>query len=80
MTDGKEYHIPLDETSVAAEPNTGLRPLTREEAMSRFMAAKARKKAIIAEMEIEMKAEYEKKTGLKANYFSAMWKIWILNP
>lgn len=44
----------------------------REEAMARFMAAKARKKEIIAELEVEMKADYEKRTGLKAKYFSAL--------
>lgn len=45
---------------------------TREEAMARFMAAKAKKKARIAELEVKMKDEYEKETGLKANYFFAL--------
>lgn len=45
---------------------------TREEAMARFMAAKAKKKARIAELEVKMKDEYERETGLKANYFFAL--------
>lgn len=46
--------------------------MTREEAMRRFMLAKQRKAEILAKLEKEMKEEYEKTTGLKANYFFAM--------
>lgn len=46
--------------------------ITKEEAMAKFMMAKERKKLRIAELEKQMKAEYEERTGLKANYFFAM--------
>ncbi|MGI6231630.1 MAG: hypothetical protein ACOYJF_02120 [Prevotella sp.] len=41
----------------------------REEALARVNAAKRRKREIAAELEKEMKAQYEKETGKKANYF-----------
>lgn len=46
--------------------------LTRDKAMENFMLAKARKKEMIAKMEVMMKEKYERTTGLKANYFFAM--------
>lgn len=46
--------------------------MTKEEAMARFMAAKERKRMRIAELEKQMREEYEKRTGLKANYFFAL--------
>lgn len=39
-----------------------------EEVLRRFEASRARKRAIVAKMEREMKEEYEKETGLKCNY------------
>lgn len=47
-------------------------PKDKEEAMARFMAAKERKRIRLQEIEKEMKAEYEKRTGLKPNYFFAL--------
>ncbi len=41
----------------------------REEALARVNAAKKRKREIAAELEKEMKTQYEKETGKKANYF-----------
>lgn len=43
--------------------------LEREEALARVNAAKKRKREIAAELEKEMKTQYEKETGKKANYF-----------
>lgn len=40
-----------------------------EEAMASVNTAKQHKREIAAELEKEMKAQYEKETGLKANYF-----------
>ena len=44
---------------------------TYSSAMSRFMTAKQKKTDIIKELEVLMKAEYKKETGLEANYFFA---------
>lgn len=41
-------------------------------AMARFMNAKRKKSELINELEVMIKDEYEKETGLKANYFFAM--------
>ena len=46
--------------------------LTYKEAMQRFMKAKVHKREVINKLEKIMKAEYEKETGLKADYFFAM--------
>lgn len=43
-----------------------------EQTMARFMAAKRKKQEVISRLEQTMKEEYEKRTGLKANYFFAM--------
>ena len=43
--------------------------LEREEALARVNAAKKLKREIAAELEKEMKTQYEKETGKKANYF-----------
>lgn len=40
--------------------------------MARFMAAKQKKQEVLCRLEKTMKEEYEKRTGLKANYFFAM--------
>lgn len=45
---------------------------TREEAMARFMAAKARKLELIKEMETRIKEKYEKRTGQEATYVVAL--------
>lgn len=44
----------------------------KENVILRFKAAKERKKAIISELEKEMKENYEKRTGKKANYFFSL--------
>lgn len=46
--------------------------MTREEALLRFEKAKAKKRECIKKLEQEMKEAYEKRTGLKATYFSAL--------
>ena len=46
--------------------------LKREDAMARFMAAKAHKKALIAEMKARVEVEYEKRTGQKATYITTL--------
>ena len=46
--------------------------ITREEALAKFNLAKKRKKAAIDEIVPKMQAEYEKRTGLKANYVFVM--------
>lgn len=42
--------------------------MTREEAMSRFIAAREAKRNRLAELDKILSREYEKKTGLKPNY------------
>lgn len=49
-----------------------MKELTRETALSRFQAAVAKKKEYMHRLEDRMKAEYEARTGLAANYFFAM--------
>lgn len=44
----------------------------RESAMNKFMLAKKRKDEMVKKIQEELKSAYEKKTGLKANYFFAM--------
>jgi len=46
--------------------------ITREVAMARFMAAKRKKQEYIKQLEAEMRAEYEKRTGRKANHFEVL--------
>ncbi len=46
--------------------------VTRDTAMARFMAAKRKKQAYVKRLEEEMKAEYERRTGKKANYFEVL--------
>lgn len=46
--------------------------ITKETAMARFMASKKKKQNYIKQLEKRMKAEYEKATGLQANYFEAL--------
>ena len=46
--------------------------ITKETAMARFMASKKKKQDYIKQLEKRMKAEYEKATGLQANYFEAL--------
>lgn len=46
--------------------------MSYDSAMSRFMKAKKKKSDLIKELEVLMKAEYKKETGLEANYFFAM--------
>jgi hypothetical protein len=45
---------------------------TREEALMRFQKARQKKRDCIARLEKSMKAEYEKRTGKKAEYFFAL--------
>ena len=40
--------------------------------MGRLKAARERKRELMARFETEMKADYERATGRKANYFFAM--------
>lgn len=72
MQEIKNYHVPEEMNTLASEPVVEFRKPSKEEAIARFMAAKAKKKMIIAELEQEMKEEYGKRTGLKANYFFAL--------
>lgn len=44
----------------------------REIAMSKFMLAKKRKDEMVGKIQKELATMYEKRTGLKANYFFAM--------
>ena len=46
--------------------------INRESAMNKFMLAKKRKNDMVKKIQEELKIAYEKKTGLKANYFFAM--------
>ncbi len=46
--------------------------ITREEAMRRFQASLAKKKAFVAELEKSMREEYRKETGQEARYFSVL--------
>lgn len=46
--------------------------MTREEAIKRFRATKRKKQEYVTKLEAEMKASYEQRTGLKANYFSVL--------
>jgi hypothetical protein len=46
--------------------------LTKETAMARFMASKKKKQEYIKHLEKKMKAEYEKTTGLQADYFEVL--------
>ena len=46
--------------------------MDRETAMNKFMLAKKRKDDMVKKIQEELKVVYEKKTGLKANYFFAM--------
>lgn len=46
--------------------------LNYEQAMHKFMAAKARKRKALEHIEAEMKESYEKRTGRSADYFFAM--------
>lgn len=39
-----------------------------EDALRRFEASRAKKRAIVDRMEREMQEKYEKETGLKCNY------------
>jgi len=49
-----------------------MQELTKETALSRFQAAVAKKKECMHRLEDRMKAEYEARTGLTANFFFAM--------
>ncbi len=40
--------------------------------MARFMAVKRKKQEYIKELEKEMKDEYERRTGKKANHFEVL--------
>ena len=40
--------------------------------MERIKASRERKRELMARFETEMKADYERETGRKANYFFAM--------
>ena len=40
--------------------------------MERIKASRERKRELMARLETEMKADYERATGRKANYFFAM--------
>lgn len=51
---------------------------TKEMLMARFMEAKRKKQAYIQQLEKEMKAEYEQRTGKKANHFEVLWMIKIV--
>jgi len=42
---------------------------TKEEVLRRFHASRERKRKFIKQLEQEMKAEYEQRTGLEAKYF-----------
>lgn len=42
--------------------------MTKEEAMTRFMAAKEKKRQCVARLEEKMKQSYEQRTGKPANY------------
>jgi vacuolar-type H+-ATPase subunit H len=42
--------------------------MTKEEAMTRFMAAKEKKRQCVERLEEKMKQTYEKRTGKPANY------------
>ena len=42
--------------------------MTREEAMTRFMVAKKKKRLCVARLEEKMKQTYEQRTGKPANY------------
>lgn len=53
-------------------PKTKNMTITKETAMARFMASKKKKQDYIKQLEKRMKAEYEKSTGLQANYFEAL--------
>jgi hypothetical protein len=46
--------------------------MTREEALTRFLTARQHKREVVADLEKTMKAEYEKETGKKANYFFSL--------
>lgn len=46
--------------------------MNKEEAIKRFRATKRKKQEYLQKLEAEMKAEYEARTGLKANYFSVV--------
>ncbi len=46
--------------------------LTREEALRRFQASLAKKKAFVAELEKSMREEYRRETGQEARYFSVL--------
>lgn len=50
----------------------GTAKITREEAIARFIKARQHKREIVAELEKDMKKEYEERTGKKANYFFAL--------
>jgi vacuolar-type H+-ATPase subunit H len=45
---------------------------TKTDAMERFMKAKKRKRECLSRLEKSMKEEYEKQTGLSADYFFAL--------
>ncbi len=44
----------------------------QDSVLERIIAAKRRKSEILAKWEQEMKEDYERETGKKANYFFAM--------
>ena len=46
--------------------------MTREEALTHFLTARQHKREVVADLEKTMKAEYEKETGKKANYFFSL--------
>ncbi len=46
--------------------------MTREMAMTRFMAAKRKKQECVDRMSKELKEQYEKETGLEAKYISVL--------
>lgn len=46
--------------------------MTREEALKRFQASVAKKKAFIEELEKSMREEYRKETGEEAKYFNVL--------
>ena len=44
----------------------------KQNVMARFKAARQKKRELVAELEKELKARYEERTGQKANYFFSL--------
>ena len=49
-----------------------IKKLTREEALRRFQASLAKKKAFVAELEKSMRDEYRREMGKEAKNFSVL--------